>query len=102
MNLKEFRRAVQGKTTVLIEYTPDAADLTPKITIHKIGGVEQILDLGRARKKIAGICGDTAWQYAFIKPLNEQQQTALLESSEADKLKWFDQELNQHNLYYAF
>lgn len=102
MNLKEFRRASQGKTTVLIEYSPDAAELAPKITIYKIGGAEQILDLGRTLKKIDDACGDTARPYAFIKPLTDQQQTALLKSSEADKLKWFDQELNHHNLYYAF
>ena len=102
MLVQTFIKSTQKTTTVLVEYTPDADALAPKITIHKIGTSELTVTTGVILHKLAELCHDTARQYVFGVPLNKDQQMTLLNYSEADKLAWFDEQLNQNKVAYTF
>ena len=102
MDLKTFKRSTQKTTTVLVEYTPDADQFEPKITIHKIGASKTTVLIGIILHNLAKRYHDTARQYVFGVPLNENQQMILLNCSEADKLAWFNDQLDQNDVVYTF
>lgn len=102
MDLQTFKKSTQKTTTVLVEYTPDTDALAPKIIIHKIGDSELTITTGLILHRLAKLCHNTARHYVFGVSLNKDQQMTLLSCSEADKLAWFDEQLNQNEVAYAF
>ena len=102
MDLPAFKTATKQTTTVLVEYAPDAHDLEPKITIHKIGVSETTITIGQILHKIAELTHDTTHQYVVGVSLNQDQQMALLNASEADQLTWLNEQLAQNDLVYAW
>ena len=102
MDLETFKRLTQQTTTVLVEYIPDANPVVPQLTIHKIGASDVTLSIGMVQHELAKRYPDNARQYVVGVPLNADEQLALLNSSEADQLAWFTEQLRHNQVVYTF